>query len=34
MKDHFALMNVAFGQPQYHVDKELNILDGESARNQ
>lgn len=34
MADHFALMNVAFEQPQYHVDKELNILDDESARNQ
>ena len=27
MKDHFALMNVAFGQPQYHVDKDLNIIE-------
>lgn len=34
MKDHFALMNIAFGQPQCHVDKDLNILDDESARNQ
>lgn len=34
MKDHFALMNVAFGQPDYRVDKDLNILEGESAGNQ
>jgi len=27
MKDHFALMNVAFGQPLYHVDKDLNVID-------
>ena len=34
MKDHFALMNVAFGQPDYRVDKDLNIVKGESAENQ
>lgn len=26
LKDRFTLMNVAFGQPDYRVDKELNII--------
>lgn len=27
LKDRFTLMNVAFGQPNYRVDKELNVID-------
>ena len=32
LADHFALMNVAFGQEDYRVDKDLNIIEMESAQ--
>lgn len=32
MADHFALMNVAFGQPTYKVDEDLNIIQPEAAQ--